>query len=51
MTIVSDPTSTRRVVGTPKVHVTRHLLPAIEARMSELFDVTLNTQDRPLSRA
>ena len=51
MTIVSDPTSARRVTGTPKVHVTRHLLPAVEARMSELFDVTLNTQDRPLSRA
>ena len=51
MTIVSDPTSTRRVAGTPKVHVTRHLLPAVETRMSELFDVTLNTQDRPLSRA
>ena len=51
MTIVSDPTSVRRVSGTPKVHVTRHLLPAVETRMSELFDVTLNTQDRPLSRA
>ena len=51
MTIVSDPTGTRRLTGTPKVHVTRHLLPAIETRMSELFDVTLNTQDRPLSRA
>ena len=51
MTIVSDPTSARRVTGTPKVHVTRHLLPAVETRMSELFDVTLNTQDRPLSRA
>ena len=51
MTIVSDPTSTRRVAGTPKVHVTRHLLPAVETRMSELFDVTLNTHDRPLSRA
>ena len=51
MPIVSDPTSARRVTGTPKVHVTRHLIPAVEARMSELFDVTLNTQDRPLSRA
>jgi len=51
MTIVSDPTSVRRVTGTPKVHVTRHLLPAVEARLGELFDVTLNTQDRPLSRA
>ena len=51
MTTVSSSTTPRRVTGTPKVHVTRHLLPAIEARMSELFDVTLNTQDRPLSRA
>jgi glyoxylate reductase len=30
--------------------VTRHLLPSVEARMSELFEVTLNTSDRPLSR-
>ena len=51
MTIVSDPASARRVAATTRVHVTRHLLPAVEARMSELFDVTLNTQDRPLSRA
>ena len=51
MTTFSSPTTPRRVTGTPKVHVTRHLLPAIEARMSELFDVTLNTQDRPLGRA
>ena len=50
MTIVSDPPSNRRVSGTPKVHVTRRLLPTVEARMSELFEVVLNAEDRPLSR-
>jgi glyoxylate reductase len=50
MTIVSDPASVRRVTGIPRVHVTRRLLPSVEARMSELFDVTLNSEDRPLSR-
>lgn len=34
----------------PKVVVTRHLLPSVEARMEELFEVTLNREDRPLSR-
>lgn len=51
MTIVSDTPLTRRVHGTPRVHVTRHLLPSVEARMSELFDVVLNTNDRPMTRA
>ena len=51
MTIVSDPPSTRRMTGTTKVHVTRRLLPSVEARMSELFEVVLNAEDRPLSRA
>ena len=50
MTIVSDPSSVRRVTGTPRVHVTRRLLPSVEARMSELFAVTLNSEDRPLGR-
>ena len=50
MTIVSDTPNIRRVSGTPKVHVTRRLLPSVEARMSELFDVVLNSEDRPLSR-
>ena len=50
MTIVSDTSSIRRVSGTPKVHVTRRLLPSVEARMSELFEVVLNSEDRPLSR-
>ena len=51
MTIVSDTPNNRRVTGTPKVHVTRRLLPSVEARMSDLFEVVLNSEDRPLSRA
>lgn len=48
------PTSTdyrpsRRIEGKPRVFVTRRLLPETEARMSELFDVTLNAEDRPLT--
>lgn len=50
MTVVTDTKPPRQIEGKPKVHVTRHLLPEVEARMSELFDVTLNTEDRPLSR-
>ncbi len=50
MTVVSDTPLARRVHGTPRVHVTRHLLPSVEARMGELFDVVLNTDDRPLTR-
>lgn len=34
----------------PRVFVTRHLLPEVEERLSALFDTTLNTADRPLSR-
>ncbi|WP_374420618.1 2-hydroxyacid dehydrogenase [Novosphingobium arvoryzae] len=51
MPIVTDTPATRRVAGKPRVHVTRRLLPSVEARMAELFDVTLNEEDRPLSRA
>ena len=51
MTIVSDNNGARRVQGIPRVHVTRRLMPSVEARMAELFDVTLNNEDRPLSRA
>ena len=50
MTVVTDLPQTRRVSGKPHVIVTRHLLPAVEARMAELFDVTLNTADKPLDR-
>ncbi|MET4132107.1 glyoxylate reductase [Porphyrobacter sp. MBR-155] len=34
----------------PRVIVTRHLMPAVEARMRELFDVALNEGDVPLTR-
>ncbi len=44
----SDPEPRR--TGKPKVVVTRHLMPAVEARMRELFDVSLNTGDTPLTR-
>ena len=30
--------------------VTRHLMPSVEARMCQLFDVVLNTADKPLSK-
>jgi len=50
MPVVTDTPLTRRVTGTPRVHVTRRLLPSVETRMRELFDVVLNTEDRPLTR-
>lgn len=51
MTVVTDTPSSRRVSGKPRVCVTRKLLPSIEARMAELFDVVVNASDLPLSRA
>jgi len=36
--------------GKPKVVVTRHLAPAVEARMSELYDTVLNETDQPMTR-
>ncbi len=50
MTVVTDPAPARRFEGKPRVIVTRRLLPAVEARMSELFDVVLSPDDRPLGR-
>lgn len=50
MTSSADYRPTRRVEGSPRVTVTRKLLPETEARMRELFDVTLSTDDRPMSR-
>ncbi|MEQ1497203.1 MAG: D-glycerate dehydrogenase [Novosphingobium sp.] len=50
MTVVSDTPARRRVSGKLRVHVTRRLLPSVEARMDELFDVSLNAEDRPLTR-
>ena len=35
---------------TPRVVVTRQLMPAVEARMNELFEAELNTTDTPLTR-
>ncbi len=40
----------RRVAGKPRVIVTRHLLPSIEARMEELFETRLNRNDLPMKR-
>lgn len=40
----------KRFEGKPRVVVTRHLMPSVEERMSELFDARLNAADVPLSR-
>lgn len=50
MTLVSDITLTRRISGNPRVIVTRRLMPSVEARMAELFDVVPSVDDRPLGR-
>lgn len=34
----------------PRVFVTRRLMPSVEARMAELFEVVLSVDDQPLSR-
>jgi glyoxylate reductase len=43
-------TVTKRLERRPRVFVTRHLMPSVEERMTDLFDVTLNTTDTPLTR-
>jgi glyoxylate reductase len=40
----------RPLADAPRVIVTRHLMPAVEARMCELFNVVLNEGDVPLTR-
>ncbi len=50
MTVVTDTPLARRTAGKPRVVVTRRLLPSVEARMRELFDVRLNLDDQPMSR-
>jgi glyoxylate reductase len=50
MPTVSDNPLARRVTGKPRVVVTRHLMPSIETRMNELFDVVLNRADVPMGR-
>ena len=49
MTVVTD-SATRRVEGKPRVIVTRHLMPSVEARMAELYDASLNPSDEPFTR-
>ena len=49
MTIVTQEAS-KPIDHKPRVIVTRHLMPSVEQRMSELFDATLNSADKPLSR-
>jgi glyoxylate reductase len=50
MTVVSDNNLTRRVAGIPRVIVTRRLMPSVEARMAELFEVVLSSDDHPMDR-
>lgn len=50
MTVAPAPPLSRRVSGKPRVVVTRRLLPAVEARMAELFDAEFNPEDKALSR-
>ena len=45
-----DTRPAKRLERTPRVFVTRHLMPSVESRMRELFDVSLNTEDQPLTR-
>jgi len=40
----------RRIPPRPRVIVTRRLMPQVEARMADLFDVILNPDDIPYSR-
>lgn len=41
---------TRPLTERPRVIVTRHLMPEVEARLHQLFDVVLNEGDVPLTR-
>lgn len=50
MSVVTGEDAAPRIVGKPRVVVTRRLLPGNHARMTELFEVVLNEADRPLSR-
>lgn len=40
----------RPLASPPRVIVTRHLMPAVEERMRQLFDVVLNEADVPMTR-
>lgn len=49
--MVQPSDSARPIPPRPRVLVTRRLLPSVEARMAELFDVVLSPDDAPMSRA
>ena len=49
MIAVTESSVPQRLSGKPRVTVTRRLLPATEARMRDLFDVSFNDDDMPLS--
>ncbi len=51
MTVVTDAPHAQRFLGQPRVIVTRRLMPAVESRMRELFDVQLNADDAAFDRA
>ena len=42
--------NTGRITGKPRVIVTRRLMPAVEARMAELFDAQFNADDTQMDR-
>ncbi len=48
--MAASDTARRRMTGKPKVIVTRQLMPAVEARMAELYEVTFNQHDTPFTR-
>jgi glyoxylate reductase len=50
MTLVTDTPHDHPITGRPRVIVTRRLLPDVEARMAQLFDVSLNRDDVPMTR-
>ena len=45
-----EPAPQRRIEGMPRVIVTRHLMPSVEERMEQLFDTSLNREDKPMTR-
>lgn len=47
----NDPANPRKPIDhSPRVIVTRHLMPSVEHRLSELFDAKLNESDVPFTR-
>ncbi|MGE5953117.1 MAG: 2-hydroxyacid dehydrogenase [Qipengyuania vulgaris] len=50
VTTISEAAPEKRLTRKPRVVVTRRLGPAVEDRMSELFDVRTNATDMPLTR-